>query len=542
MERINKYLPKDTAIPTADRAGSGGDEDALRESETRYRRLVENSPVGIFSFDTAERITEANRAFFEILGIPSLAEVSKTDALTLSLVVDQGFAEEARNCLRSGKASQSERTHCSRTGPEVYVRAHLVPILSKKGRITGVQGIVEDFTERKKAREFRIQSERLKAERELASGVAHNFNNLLQILMSAARVALVNLESGNPTEALEKLDQIIDCSNFGAEMVKRLQSFARLRSQSLPSEGIVFDLSETVREAVEMSKVWWKTIPAKNGIKVEMVTNLNEGCFVRGSESELFEVVVNLVKNSAEAMPRGGKMKIHTFILGGQIVLQVEDNGVGMSKECLGKVFEPFFTTKGYESVGMGLASSYGILSRHGGRISVHSTEGEGTVFTVKLNLASDNGELSEPASGPGFRHKLRILIVDDMPMVVTILEEGLAEFGQTVVVAFSGEQAIRLFRSDPTDLVICDLGMPGMNGWEVGSRIKALCKDLGIPKPPFILLTGWDDPAKEQERIFESGVDKVVKKPVDIMKLLDIVQELWDAKPNKPPGHRVLI
>jgi len=367
--------------------------------------------------------------------------------------------------------------------------------------------------------------------------VAHNFNNLLQIVMSAARVAQVNVDSGNLIDAWEKLDQIIHCSNFGAEMVKRLQSFARLRSQSLPSEGTVFDLSETVKQAIEMSTVWWKTLPEKNGLKVEMIPDLNKGCLVRGSESELFEVVVNLVKNATEAMPKGGKMKIQTFVVGGQVVLQVEDTGEGISKEYLTKIFDPFFTTKGYESVGMGLASSYGILLRHGGQISAHSAEGEGTLFTVKLNLASNEVGSLEPVSRTGFHQKLRILIVDDMPMVVTVLEDGLDEFGQTAVAAFSGEQAIRLFRSNPADLVICDLGMPGMNGWAVGARIKALCKERGIPKPPFILLTGWDDPASEQEKMTESGVDRVVAKPVDILKLLQIVQELWDAI-KQPQGR----
>jgi len=406
----------------------------------------------------------------------------------------------------------------------------------------GVQGIVEDFTERKKARELRIQSERLKAERELAGGVAHNFNNLLQIVMSAARVAQVNVDSGNLIDAWEKLDQIIHCSNFGAEMVKRLQSFARLRSQTLPAEGTVFDLSKTVKQAIEMGTVWWKTLPEKNGLKVEMIFDLNKGCLVRGSESELFEVVVNLIKNAAEAMPSGGKINIRTFVLGGQVVLQVEDSGVGISEEFLSKIFDPFFTTKGYESVGMGLASSYGILSRHGGRISAHSTEGNGTLFTVNLNLALEHVELSGSVRDTDFHKKLRILIVDDMPMVVTILEDGLSEFGHTAMVAFSGEQAVRLFHSNPADLVICDLGMPGMNGWAVGAAIRVLCKEQGIIRPPFILLTGWDDPANEQGKMIESGVDKVVAKPVDILNLLQIVQELWDARPKQPQGRNAAV
>jgi CheY-like chemotaxis protein len=289
-----------------------------------------------------------------------------------------------------------------------------------------------------------------------------------------------------------------------------------------------------VRQASDMTKIWWKTVPEKAGISVQLVHNLAPDCMVKGREHELFEVAVNLIKNAAEALPAGGEICVDTFIESGHVVLRVKDNGVGISPEHIKRLFEPFFTTKDVQSAGMGLASSYGIVKSHGGTISVKSSVGRGSTFLVRLPSAQGLAQDSR-VKPKEFARRLRILLIDDMQPVTALLSSGLAEYGQTVTTALSGPEGLRFFEEEPHHVVICDLGMPGMNGWDVGESIVAMCREKSIPKPPFVILTGWSDQAEEEEKIARAGVDAVIQKPIDIPELLEVVQELVPPSSGEP-------
>jgi signal transduction histidine kinase/ActR/RegA family two-component response regulator len=392
--------------------------------------------------------------------------------------------------------------------------------------------LLAEIAERRKAQEALLQAERLKAVGELASGVSHNFNNLLQILQGNAHLALSGLQRGDLDGIKANIEEIIQTSDLASGTVRRLQDFARAKPSTTPSEGKVFDFSEMVRQASDMTKIWWKTVPEKAGISVQLVHNLAPDCLVKGREHELFEVAVNLIKNAAEALPGGGEICVDTFIESGHMVLRVKDNGVGISPDNIKRLFEPFFTTKDVQSAGMGLASSYGIVKSHGGTISVQSSLGEGSTFLVRLPSAQGLAQ-DFRAKPKKFTMRLRILLIDDMQPVTALLSSGLAEYGQTVTTALSGPEGLRLFEEEPHHVVICDLGMPGMNGWDVGESIVAMCREKSIPKPPFVILTGWSDQAEEEERIARAGVDAVIQKPIDIPELLEIIQELV------PPSSR---
>jgi two-component system, sensor histidine kinase len=158
--------------------------------------------------------------------------------------------------------------------------------------------------------------------------------------------------------------------------------------------------------------------------------------------------------------------------------------------------------------------------------MSVLSEEGEGTTFTVRLPLVEEQPTCEE-VTDTGFSFRLRILVIDDRLQIVNLLKNGLEMRGQRVVTALSGPEGIERFKDEPADLIICDLGMPGMNGWEVGKTVKEFCKKSGILKPRFILLTGWDDQGHDKEKISESGVDAVIQKPVDMTKLLEIIRDV---------------
>ena len=389
----------------------------------------------------------------------------------------------------------------------------------------------KEIADRKRAEDLWLQSERLKAVGELASGTAHNFNNMLQIIINAARSGLMNLESNDFTKVKYALEQVLQNAEVGAETVRRLQSFTSIRDGNEPLADTVFDLGEVVRPAVELTKSWWKTHPEKQGVRVDLKLDLADGCTVQGKRHEIFEVVVNLIKNASEALPHGGLIEIACRAENDKVVLEVRDNGRGISQDMLNKLFIPFSTTKLTTGAGLGLATSWATVKGHGGDISVDSVEGKGSVFKVTLPKSPELPKA--PSVGfrtPGVR-PLRILVIDDIEEVLNLLAEGLREFNHTVHAARSGREGLEIFRREAIDVVVCDLGMPGMTGWEVGRRIMEVCREIGLTKTPFTLLTGWGDQVRELAKMRSAGVDRILVKPIDVPRLLDVLQELVEAQ-----------
>ena len=507
-------------------------EEALRESEQRFRALAEGAPFGLALINENRTFAYINPKFKDLFGyvleeIPNGRQWLRKafpDAKYRHNVISTWIDDSKR--AKTGQIQPRIFTVKCSDGTEKIVSFILLGLSSGQDMVT-----CEDITERRQTEELAIRTERLKAIGDLAGGVAHNFNNLLQMVMSGIDLALVDLETGNLSEPKKTLEQVLQASRSGAAIVRRLQSFAQVSGKVLPAEAEVFDLSETVKQTVEMTKPLWKTGPDKEGIKIALNTELMERCFVNAKESEITEALVNLVKNAAEALPTGGEIRIKTFLQGDRVVLRVSDNGVGIKREHLKNVFEPFWSTKGVAAgTGMGLAVSHGIVSRHGGAISVESEEGKNTTFTVTLPLAKGPQKAPVPSGPKMLSAKLNILVIDDIALIVMHLKEILTKHRQTVFSAMSGEEGMEIFRNNKIDLVICDLGMRGMNGYEVGKAVRAICRERGIPKTPFILLTGWDVKEKEQDKLIESGVDTILKKPLDTKKLLAHISKVVEG------------
>jgi len=182
----------------------------------------------------------------------------------------------------------------------------------------------------------------------------------------------------------------------------------------------------------------------------------------------------------------------------------------------------------------MGLASSYGIIRRHKGEILAKSAPGKGTVFTVRLPLEEKSSESRQDVKVHRAALACRVLVIDDLEDSVWVLRNGLTRGGQEVLAALSGRQGIDIFENERVDAVICDLGMPEINGLEVAKILKKICLERGIPKPPFILLTGWGGLLEEREKLWECGVDRVVEKPFLIHNLVEIVHDLLEERPTR--------
>jgi CheY-like chemotaxis protein/anti-sigma regulatory factor (Ser/Thr protein kinase) len=249
---------------------------------------------------------------------------------------------------------------------------------------------------------------------------------------------------------------------------------------------------------------------------------------VEGNASELREVIANMIFNAIEAMPKGGKIEIRTFQRKTKVYIQISDTGIGMTEEVRKKIFEPFFTTKPFSNTGLGLSMSYGIIKRFEGEIHVESNIGSGTTFTIILPIGS---EVKEEAIAPfpslmiKKGREARILVIDDEGSVRSVLARILSQGNHQVTVAENGKEGIQLFKEKEFDIVLTDLGMPGMSGWEVCKAIKKMS-----PRTPVGMVTGWGMKLSQKERE-ENKVDFLISKPFDFTQILKVVAETMESK-----------
>ncbi len=503
-------------------------ERRLRESEARYRILFEKSRDAVLLLEGEGsglgKIVSANPAAAAMHGYPS-GELPNLHISDLDTPEEAEKLPERLLRIASGEWIGEVVTRRKKDGRVFFVESNAGPVELSGHRY--ILAIDRDVTEERRARDLLLRSERLKAVGDLATGIAHHFTNMLQVVIGGASVALMKMESGELADTQSWLNKILVSAQWGAQTVRHLLEFVRLGSEE-PGTPEVFDLSDAVRQALDIAGFFRKSESERNGIEIVMAPILQDGCMVRGSKTELFEVTTNLIKNAVESMPKGGTIRVETCRSGGRVVLRVTDEGMGIGKEDLPKIFEPFFTTKGIEASGMGLAGSYGIVNRHKGTISCESEPGKGTTFTVRLPPAGTEA-VRVPAHGlpEVTAANLKILVIDDVEPILLMLGEALTDMGQEVFACRSGQEGLDLLREQSVDVVISDLGMPGLNGWEVGKKVKEMSREKGVIKPPFIMLSGWTGLLEETEKIAESGVDAVVGKPVDAFKLIHVIQDL---------------
>lgn len=348
-----------------------------------------------------------------------------------------------------------------------------------------------------------VQGETLRAMGQMASGMAHHLNNLLAVVSGRNQLLLLKVKEPEIRGPLEIMQR---ATRDAADVVRRVLGFTAVRPVSRPAR---VDLNEIVREVIELTRPRWQDQAHVGGIVIEVVSRLAEIPRVAGEEAALREVVMNLLLNAVDALPRGGTVTITTGLSDGRVACSVADDGVGMSDEVRRRALEPFFTTKGPHNTGLGLSVAHGIVQRHRGELDLRSAPGEGTVVTFRLPPA-EPGVGGDPASRePPPPSSLRILLVDDETQVRAALADAFAALGHAVTQATSGRDGLaRLERGERVDVVITDLGMPEMNGWDLARAVKARWPDL-----PVGLVTGWA--TGDELTSDEAGrVDFVIAKP----------------------------
>jgi signal transduction histidine kinase/ActR/RegA family two-component response regulator/uncharacterized protein YigA (DUF484 family) len=378
--------------------------------------------------------------------------------------------------------------------------------------------------ELKHAQDQIIQVEKLRAMGEMASGVAHDFNNVLAVVLGNIQLLLHQLDHISPEEIREGLNVIERASKDGAETIRRIQEFTGVRRDK---EFITLSLNEIIAEVVNITQPRWRDQTQKKGIQVELTTQLGDIPVIMGNPSELREVLTNIIFNAVDAMPRGGELTLTTQPQAEDWVeVRIADTGIGMTDEMKKRVFDPFFTTKGVTNSGLGMSVSYGIIKRHGGEILIESEPGKGTTFVIHLPTGYEEEQVVVKEVTPVKESRqARILVIDDEDSVRDVLSRILKTKGHQVVVASNGEEGIERFRSELFDLVFTDLGMPRLSGWEVGKTIKGI-----NPKVPIAMITGWGVEL-DREKLSESGIDLVVSKPFNFDQVINLVSEAMELK-----------
>ena len=389
------------------------------------------------------------------------------------------------------------------------------------------------IAEQERIREQFSQMEKLSALGELASGVAHDFNNTLAGILGRAQLLL---RTDDPEKLKRGLDIIIKTAEDGAKTVKRIQDFARQRRDH---DFELVSIDQILLDASEITRPRWKNCAEASNIHITLDLLIGSNAMVMGDDSELREVLVNMVFNAIDAMPEGGTLSLRTETVNDSVVIKVVDTGVGMYPEVRSRIFDPFFTTKGKAGLGLGLAVSFGIIRRHGGNIEVESQYGKGTEFRITLpvaKIAEKSVELVEAAApvlpAPAIAHttgrlRMRLLVVDDEDFVRDLLGEILEGEHCDVYLAADGTQALSAFKEMEFDGVFTDVGMPGMSGWELAREIRQINKQI-----PIAVITGWGEAVGSHEKK-AAGVDWIVAKPFTADRIAELVRDLQRPRPT---------
>jgi GAF domain-containing protein/CheY-like chemotaxis protein len=367
-----------------------------------------------------------------------------------------------------------------------------------------------------------VRTERLRALGEMAAGVAHDFNNILAAILGRAQLLLAQTED---PELQRQLQVIEKAATDGARSVRRIQEFTRMRL-ARPFQPV--DLNQVVKEVVEVTRSRWKDDAQARGIRYDVLVEPTPVPPVAGDPSELREVLTNLVFNALDAMPEGGRVTLRTGVAGGRVYCVVTDTGIGMSEEVRQRVFDPFFTTKAERGTGLGLSVVYGIVTRHGGEIEVESQVGKGSAFTIWLPVGQEIPEPPETAPPPRPHRSAKILVIDDESEVRKVLVELLTGQGHAVAACADGPSALSRLQEELFDLVVTDLGMPGLSGWAVARLVK-----LQKPETVVVMVTGWGDRI-DPEEARTNGVEFLVAKPFNLDEVMATISNALSLRDSR--------
>ena len=511
-------------------------EEALRESEEKYRELVENANSIILKMDLNGRITFYNEYARSFFGYPEEEVIGKSIVGVLTPVREStGRDLEAfiRDLIANPERYRNHKNeNLRRNGERVWVSWTNKVIQDKQGNKTGILAIGNDITEMKRLEDHLMQSQKMEAIGTLAGGIAHDFNNILSAIIGYAELANLDIQEGTQTK--RNLNEMIKAALRAKELVTQILAFSRKDEQTLKP----VDLRPVVEEILGMLRA---SLPSTIEIRKQIDSNVKN---VNADTTQIHQVLLNLCTNASHAMEKhGGTLEVtlkNTFVdetmalqypdaaQGPYVCLRVGDTGHGMAPDIMARIFDPYFTTKEKGmGTGMGLAVVHGIVNNHKGIIRVNSEPEKGTMFEILLpSIDEDPDERIQSAPDIPKGHET-LLFVDDEPDLVEIGSQLLGRLGYHIVTCTKSKDALSMFKADPGrfDLVVTDMTMPKLTGIELAEQMTAIRPDI-----PIILCSGYEGPYS-QKKVREIGIKAFIRKPIDIFTMAKLIREVLYAK-----------
>ena len=507
-------------------------EQALRESEERFRELAELMPETVFEADLEGKLTFVNRNAFTCFGYTQQDFQKGLSSFEMIISEERDRARQnAARVLLGEKPGINEYTALRKDGGTFPVMIHSTPIF-KGGRPVGLRGFIVDITERKKAEEEHRklevqfqQAQRFEALGTLAGGIAHDFNNLLMNIQGNASLMLFDIDETHPYfEALKNIERQV---KSGAQLTRQMLGYARRGKYNVKP----LDLNQIIDASANTFGRTRKEIT----IHREFDNNLFP---IEADQGQIEQVLLNLYVNAADAMPGGGKLFLKTSnqthlniksdhyspLPGNYVQLAITDTGIGMDSQTLERIFDPFFTTKEIgRGTGLGLASVYGIIKSHDGYIDVESEKGRGTTFTILLPASQKAVKGTDEAASRLIKGSGTMLIVDDEQLVLDVSVSMVEKLGYIALKAKNGKEAVDIFEANGSKIkmVILDIIMPDMGGGEVYEKIKAIKPDIKV-----LLASGYSVDGQAIE-LLERGCDGFIQKPFTMEELSAKIQQI---------------
>ena len=522
-------------------------EEALADSEQRYRLIVENIHEIIWTTDLNLHYSYVSPSCFHVTGY-SQDEIKKIPLDQLlassSLLLAQNTIMEELNRELTGEPFDPHRSKTieqelyAKNGKTVWLEVTAIFIRNNRGKPVGLLMAGRDISERKKAEAEKLsledqlnQAQKMETIGRLAGGIAHDFNNMLSVILGYVDLAKMRLAKQHPV--LKDIAEIEKAAVRSRDITTQLLAFSRKQI----IEPRIIDLNEMVTHT---QKALTRLIGEDVELKVFFGRNLWS---IKFDPSQIEQILINLAVNARDAMPNGGKLTIETantvidplyceshidFIPGDYVQLTVSDNGTGMDKEILKHIFEPFFTTKeAGKGTGLGLATVYGIVRQNEGFINVYSEPGYGSTFSIYLPRTTEVNEVKEePEEDYEFSGKGNILLVEDDAMVLQIAKGMLESMGFTVTAVNAPAQAVVIYEKQDVlfDLVITDVIMPAMSGKDLRNKLQAI-----KPDTKFLFMSGYTADVIAHHGVLEKGVH-FLQKPFTLKSLAGKVVEALSA------------
>ena len=511
--------------------------DLRSQLDSRNSRLAEEEEFlklfleyfnGIFFKGTVDGKTFSLSGDFEKITGYSKNEIA-LDANTWTSLIhpeDLNSVEDEINQLTSvpGVAMKREFRIVRKDGELRWVNVFAHSSKSRGLESILIQAAMFDISGRKEEEALAISKEKRKALEETAGGIAHNFNNILQVILSGAQLIKSDISAGNLSEVSEVLELILKNCRIGAQIVKRLGVFAGTIQDYARLNYELFDLADAAGSALAYIEDWRAKSYSGPGTLIKLHTDIENDLCVWGSKNEMSRVISVLIKNAFEAIQSTGNISLAARSDADTAILEVSDSGVGVKQDHQDKIFTPFFSTKTSVGSGLGLSVAMKIVEDHGGRITFRSSETQGSVFRIQLPKACPVFDANIVSASQMTLGTKKILLIDDDKTVLNFLRKRIKRLGYDVYDADSAFEGLRKFKDEPVDVIVCDLALPGMNGLGIAKEIKQICLANDIVKPLFIILTGWNVDNLEKDKFSEFGIDEILQKPVDISRIISII------------------